>query len=173
MPFIHSKEKVLCRRIRAFWDKYFLKKNCSFTQFSFQSSAAVCATTWSEFRFLLQDTLLDRTDVFRQLQARDRDVILFYTCDKWIMPEEVLIFFLTLNSQWKAIRLLSTGQIKTFFHFIPFIIKHNFIWIFGNSLLAGWTWKWSSLELRKWNRRRGKNILVRNVFPWCSWSLEN
>lgn len=42
----------------------------------------------------------------------------FYTCDKRIMPDEAWNFFLTLKSQWKAIRLLSTGQIKTFFHFV-------------------------------------------------------
>ena len=166
MPFIHSKEKVFCRRIRAFWDKHFLKKNCSFTQFGFQSSAAVCATTWTEFRFLLQDTLLDRTDVFRQLQAWDRDVILFYNCDKWIMPDEVLIFFLTLNSQWKAIRLLSTGQIKTFFHFVYTIYNQTqFHLNFWKFITSGLDMEMKFTGTAQMKQKKGGKYLGKKRFP--------
>ena len=82
------------------------------------------------------------------------------------MPDEAWNFFLTLKSQWKAIRLLSTGQIKTFFHFVCTIyIQTQFhlkFWKFITSRLDMETKFTGTAQMKQ---KKGEKYLGKKRFP--------
>ena len=82
------------------------------------------------------------------------------------MPDEVLIFFLTFNSQWKAIRLLSTGQIKTFFHFVYTIYNQTqFHLNFWKFITSGLDMEMKFTGTAQMKQKKGGKYLGKKRFP--------
>ena len=83
------------------------------------------------------------------------------------MPDEALIFILTFNSQWKAIRLLSTGQINTFFHFVCTIYNQTqFRLNFWKFITSGLDMEMKFTGTAQMKQKKGEKYLGKKRFPF-------